>query len=224
MLYRFPVKRNQFLDDFLESDAMSEYSDVVLIEGDAPLDYLHLSAFVARPLPEGEPLIVAGMRDTKAQREREIAQGEFLAEHPELLLELLSPDLRISVKSSIEQNPDILHRVGEDLRRAVGEQRSRPASKPTRCWTLAESHRGIEAAGLVIINIHDESERARAETMLNDVTRVRADKEIFDDVLGWRGDRIPVTAVVANLADPKDAGHKKAIARMKRAIAKGREG
>lgn len=49
-------------------------------------------------------------------------------------------------------------------------------------------------------------------------------KEGFNDVLGWHHHRLPVTAVVANLADPKDAGLKKAITRLKRAIAKAKEG
>jgi sugar phosphate isomerase/epimerase len=50
------------------------------------------------------------------------------------------------------------------------------------------------------------------------VVRLRKDKELVADILGTRGNRIPVTAVVADLADPNDPGWKKAIARTRRAI------
>jgi hypothetical protein len=34
----------------------------------------------------------------------------------------------------------------------------------------------------------------------------RLDRAVFADVLGWRGSRVPITAVVTDLADPQDAG------------------
>ena len=224
MLYRFPRRKSAFFDEFFETPSMSEFYDVVLIEGDSPLGFLHLSAFVARPLPEGSSLLIAGMKDTKAQRERELLEGEYLADHPELLLELLPSGLASALRPAIEKNPDLLRSVGEDMRRLVEEQRSRPVPEPTGQWKLAESYGGIKDAGLVVVNIHDESERERAEAMVRDVARLRADKKVFDDVLGQHYHRTPVTAVVANLADPKDPGRKKVIARVKRVIAKGKEG
>jgi hypothetical protein len=36
-------------------------------------------------------------------------------------------------------------------------------------------------------------------------------------VVGLRGNKLPVTAVIADLSNPKDAGLKKAVARVKRA-------
>jgi len=47
---------------------------------------------------------------------------------------------------------------------------------------------------------------------------VRKEPALFDDILGRRGTKIPITAVVANLRDPKDAGLKKALARVGRAV------
>jgi hypothetical protein len=41
---------------------------------------------------------------------------------------------------------------------------------------------------------------------------------VFDDVLGWRGSRVPVTAVVADLAHARDAGTRKALARVSRSV------
>lgn len=223
-LYRFPPQQGDFIDEFFESDIMTEYSDIVLIEGDSPLSFLHLNVFVARPLPQGVSLIGEGMRDNMAEHEREIEEVELLAENPEHVIELMPVELRGALRASIKKDPDILRSIGDDFRRLVAEKRSRPAPAPTKQRMLAESHRGIEDAGLVVVNIHDESERERAEALVSDVARMRSDKEIFDELLDWRYHRTPVTAVVADLSDPKDAGRKKAITRIKRAIAKGKEG
>jgi hypothetical protein len=203
---------------------MSEFYDVVLLEGDSPLGFLHLSAFVARPLPEGSSLLFTGMKDTKAQRERELMEGEYLADHPDLLLEFLPSGIVSALRPAVKKNPDLLRGIGENMRRLVEEQRSRPVPKSSPQWELAKSYDGIKDAGLVVVNIHDESERARAEEMVRDVARLRADKKVFDDVLGPHYHRTPVTAVVTNLADPKDPGRKKVIARVKRAITRGKEG
>jgi hypothetical protein len=51
-----------------------------------------------------------------------------------------------------------------------------------------------------------------------DLARLRKDDALFKDILGWGGHRTPITAVVANIADGRDAGRKKAVARVRRAI------
>jgi len=51
-----------------------------------------------------------------------------------------------------------------------------------------------------------------------DLARLREDDALFNDILGWRGCRTPITAVVANIEDPRDAGRKKATARLRRSI------
>lgn len=53
---------------------------------------------------------------------------------------------------------------------------------------------------------------------MSDLVKLRQDKELFSDVLGYRGNRIPITAVAANLADPADPGLKKAIANVPRVV------
>jgi hypothetical protein len=70
----------------------------------------------------------------------------------------------------------------------------------------------------VVVNFrHGDNHRA-ADALVADVVRLRKDKELAADILGFRGNRIPVTALVADLADPNDPGRKKAIARTRRAI------
>jgi hypothetical protein len=81
---------------------------------------------------------------------------------------------------------------------------------------------GIERAGLVVVNIRDQSERVSAEQLMADVHRLRQDDALFNDTIGWHGHRLPITAVVANLADPRDAGRKKALGRVRRTMRQGR--
>jgi hypothetical protein len=87
---------------------------------------------------------------------------------------------------------------------------------------VSERFQGIERAGLVVVNIRDQSERASAEQLVADVHRLRKDEALSNDTIGWRGHRRPITAVVANLADPGDAGRKKAVGRVRRTIRQGR--
>ena len=90
--------------------------------------------------------------------------------------------------------------------------RTSPPPKPADRWAVSERFRGIERAGLVVVNIRDEADRAEAQQVVDDVHRLRRDDVLFKDILGWRGHRLPVTALVANLADPRDAGRRKAVA------------
>lgn len=224
MLYRYPGGAAYDNIDFYERVAITDYSDIIFIEGDSPIDYSHLSVYVTRPLPEDATLLYAGKHDTHAERSRELEKMEQLAEHPELLLELLPSGVGLMLESIGDKSAAILEDISEVLRLKTEELRALPAPEPTDRWKLAESHHGIRDAGMVVVNIHDESERELAAAMVADVARLRSDKKVFDDVLGWQYHRTPITAVVANLADKRDAGRKKAIARIKRAIKMGREG
>jgi hypothetical protein len=81
---------------------------------------------------------------------------------------------------------------------------------------IAERYAGIQHAQLVVVNIRSESEQEGGEQIVADVVRLRKDEELYDDILGFRGSKIPITAVVANLTDPDDPGRKKALARAAR--------
>jgi hypothetical protein len=54
--------------------------------------------------------------------------------------------------------------------------------------------------------------------LLAEVARLRKDQAVFDDVMGRRGNKVPITAVVADLAEPEDLGTKKALARVRRVV------
>jgi hypothetical protein len=71
---------------------------------------------------------------------------------------------------------------------------------------------------MVVVNVRDPAERAAAEQLLVDLARLRKDDALFNDIVGFRSNRLPITAVVSNLADPRDVGRKKAAARVRRTI------
>ncbi len=116
-------------------------------------------------------------------------------------------------------NPRLFEEARASLLAGIARARKAPPPGPTEHWALAEGYEGLERAQLVVVNIHAEAERPRAEDLVADVGRLRKEPALFEDILGTR---IPVTAVVANLADPEDRGQKKAVARARRALPAGR--
>jgi hypothetical protein len=87
-------------------------------------------------------------------------------------------------------------------------------------WELAPTHQGLERAGLVVVHVRAHDDRDAAERMLDEIARIRSDEAVRTAVLGRFVHRTKVTAVVADLSDPKDPGTKKALTRIKRALAK----
>src|SRR2546428_12683367 len=100
----------------------------------------------------------------------------------------------------------------------IAHVRSGPPPRPVEHWAVSVRFQGIQRAGLVVVIVRDPAERPPAEQLLVDLARLRNDDALFNDILGTRGHRTPITAVVANISDPRDAGQKKAIARVRRTI------
>lgn len=71
------------------------------------------------------------------------------------------------------------------------------------------------------MNVRSDADRHAADALIEDVARLRKDDAVFRDVMGPRGHKRPVTAIVANLSIPTDAGLKKAVARVKRGTRRG---
>jgi hypothetical protein len=90
---------------------------------------------------------------------------------------------------------------------------------PVEQWGVRDGYEGIERAQVVVVNVRTGEDREGAERLLADLGRLRADKKLFREVVPWHGSRLSITAVVADLSDPKDAGLKKALARIKRTMA-----
>lgn len=206
-------------DAFFTSDLMGDYSEAVVLEGDNPLGFVDLSIFVAPPLAGGRGLFVRRRRDrAKEQRAKARAWARLLREPDgaaRLLGQMVGGDVVALVAGA---NPVHLEETRATLLAGLAQIRKAPGPEPTEHWAVAPRYAGIERAQLLVVNVRADRERVRAERLVADLLRLRKDDELFADILGFRGNRVPITAVVANLADPKDPGRRKALARARRAM------
>jgi len=205
-------------DAFFLTHLMEDYSKAVLLEGDNPLGFVDLAVFVAPPLSTGASLLVRRKRD-RAKEERAKADAmERLLREPDGVAQLLGQMVGEPLAELARKSPKLAEDTRARFLEAVAQARSAPPPKPTEHWAIADGYRGIERAQLVVINARDDGERGRGARLVAEVHRIRKDAAVFDDILGYRGNKVPVTAVVANVADRNDAGTKKALARVRRAI------
>ena len=214
-LYRFP---GPDWEAFYTSRVLEEYSEAVFIEGDRPVDEVDLSAFVAPPLPAGRSLLRRVVRDHREERRSSIEQLERALEEPEAMLQLLGAGLSEPLLAMAITNPKVEADIRRTLKQKLSAMRHAPPPTPTERWSLEDGYAGLEHAQLVVVNLRGEAERQAAAALVEDVGRLRKDEAVFHDVLGFRGSKVPVTAVVADLSNPKDPGLKKAIARVRRTV------
>jgi hypothetical protein len=215
--FTFPSTRDS-ADDFFTSRLLTDVSDVVVIEGDSPLRDADLRVFVAPPPAAGQTLVVREHRDRAGQQRARAAGMERLLGEPDGAARLLEQLMGGPMVAFARERPELLEQARVGLLAGIGKIRTAPPPAPTEHWAVAEGYTGIEYAQLVVVNACEDSERRRAHSLLEDVRRLRADQAVFDDVLGWRGSRVPITAVVADLADVRDAETRRAVARVKRSV------
>jgi hypothetical protein len=215
--FTFPSARDS-VEDFYTSRLLTDVSDVVVIEGDSPLRHADRRVFVAPPPAAGQTLLVRERRDRAAQQRARAAAMERLLGEPDGAASLLEQLVGGPVVAFVRERPDLLGQARVGLLAEIGKIRTAPPLAPTEHWAVAVGYAGIEYAQLVVVNACEDAERRRAHGLLEDVRRLRADQAVFDDVLGWRGSRVPITAVVADLADARHAGTRKAVARVKRSV------
>lgn len=216
-VYTFPGQQSD-TDDFFMTNLMMSYTQAVVLEGESPLAYVDLRVFVAPAPARTEQLFV---RRTRRQYPDEAAGGAALhrlLSEPGDPVEALARICGEPLAELARNSPALV----EKMRAILDEVSAEPAIASPRGsekhWSVADAYAGIEHAQLVVVNSRHGGNRRAAEALVADVVRLRKDKELVADILGTRGNRIPVTAVVADLADPNDPGWKKAIARTRRAI------
>jgi hypothetical protein len=215
--YRFPVTHAD-PDAFFMMDFMLDYSTAVIIEGDCPLDHVDLTAFVASPPPAGSSLLVRVQRDRAAERAASLDAWERALANPEALVRLMTRGLGEPLLDAALADPAILAQTRANMKTELQKLRAAPPPAPTEHWSLAPGYEGLERAQLVVANARDDDQQQRCDALIQEVARLRKDAEVFKDVLGLRGSKLPVTAIVARLAEPKDPGLKKAVARVRRTI------
>ncbi len=190
-------------DGFFCSKVMSDYSKAVLIEGDCPVEYVDLEVFVAPPLPAGSSLLRRTNRRTPA-----VAASAL----EEILLAVGGRSASAAFGGSRAR--EAMGGAAAIYGESFGAKGAAHAG-----WELAPTHQGLERAGLVVVNVRARDDRDAAEPMLEEIARIRSDDAVRAAVLGRFAHRTKVTAVVADLSDPKDSGTKKALTRIKRALA-----
>ncbi len=215
-LFTFP-EAAATTDDFFMTDLMVEYSRAVVLEGDSPLSCVDLSVFVA-PTPHGRERLFVRRSTPRPSRRKQAAHLERLLETPDGVAELMGRLVGEPLAAMLRFQPELVEAARTELLEKLGHARQSPALPPTKRWAVSERYVGIERAQLAIVNVRDEDERRRADELVSNLVKLRQDEELFSDILGYRGNRIPITAVAANLADPADPGAKKAIAKVRRVV------
>jgi molybdopterin-guanine dinucleotide biosynthesis protein len=214
-LYRF---REPSVEAFFMTVFMQDYSQAVFIEGDRPLHHDDLTVFVARVPAKGRSLLRRVVQSRAVSRRAEMQQMKQLYEALEdpAFARLGGPGRSESFEDTTPREPDILQDFRRLMEVTLEDARRSASPAPTQRRVLAADYEGIEQARLVIVNVRDDKERPAAQALLDELDRLRKDEILFREVFGWRASRLPITAVVANLSDPMDAGLKKAVARVKR--------
>lgn len=205
-------------ETFYMTDLMSDHSDAAVLEGDNPVAFADLSVFVACVLPAGKKLFVRRKRDRAGEERAKADSMEAMLRKPDGVAEFMSQMFGGPIVEAVRQNPQLIEEARATLLAGISSARKGPAPKPTEHWAIADGYSGIEQAQLVVVNIRNEAEREGGERLIADVVRLRKDVALFNDILGFRGNKIPVTAVVANLTNPGDPGRKKALARVARTV------
>jgi len=218
VLYAFPAG-DAGSEAFFETDFMSGYASAVVLEGDNPAGYVDLSVFVASAPARGEALFMRRTRDRAAEKRASAAAMKRVLLEPGGVARLLDAALGGTIAELTRQRPELLERAQATMLEGLAKAERSPPPEPTEHWALADRFAGIEHAQLVVFNIRRASEREAAQRLIAELDRLRKDEDLFNDILGLRASRIPITAVVANLVDADDRGRKKALARVKRALA-----
>lgn len=203
-------------DAFFQTDLMQDFCHAVVIEGDCPVAFADVTAFVA-PATGGR-LLVRRKSDQPARQREAMDALEAVLSQPGGLEAILGRLIGPGLGEFALQQPELVEQERRKALAQLAELRARPTPKQRMRWVVADTYRGIERAQLVVVNIRDHTENDKGKVLLAEVARLRKDDQVFNDVIGPRGSRVPITAVVANLTQPTDPGTKKALARIRRVI------
>ncbi len=211
-------------DDFFMTELMMDYSHAVIVEGDNPLEYVDLDVFVVEAPVPGPRLLVRRSRSVAAEVRRKTYVWENLLRQPDGVTKWMDEVVGLPIGELLAGKEGLVEETRAKMLEAIAATRRGPGPKPVAQWAIADRYRGIENAGLVVVNIRGDAERKAAERLLAEVMRLRRDEAVFKDVFSWRGSRSPITAVTAQLSERRDAGTRQALARIRRTIRTGAGG
>jgi hypothetical protein len=206
------------LDDFFETDLMQDYSEAVVVEGDAPPRFGEVIVYVAPPLPHEASLFVRVQRDRAAEGRARVAALKELLEQPDGMQRFVAEVIGAELGHAARTRPALLNDARAMLTAAIERAEGAPPPPPTEHWAIRPGYDGIEHAGVVVVNVRCDDDLGGAARVLDDLGRLRRDRALFDDVVGWRGSRVAITAVMADLSNPADPGTRKVLARLRRTV------
>jgi hypothetical protein len=216
-IFTCPV-RDLDTEDLYSTRLMEDYAKAVVLEdehGSLPADVI---VYVAPALAPGDSLLVRRQHDREAAQRAQMAEMERTLGEPDGIEKILCQMVGEAAMRFLAADPNRVEQMRDDIRDVLARAHDARPLGPVLRWAVAASYEGIEQAEVVVVNIRGEQERPHAERLIADVARIRKDPEVFDEILGWRGSKLPITAVVANLVDARDTGTRKALARIRRTI------
>lgn len=216
-VFSFPPNEAS-LDDFFETDLMQDYSEAVVIEGDAPPRFGEIVVYVAPPLPREASLLVRVQRDRAAEERAKVAALRGLLRRPDGMKQFVAEVLGPEFVSVASRRPSLLENARATLTDLLNQADRVPPPAPTEHWAIRPGYNDIEHAGVVVVNVRRDDDLGGAARLLDDLGRLRRDRALFDEVFGWRGSRVPITAVMADLSNPSDPGTRKLQARLRRTV------
>lgn len=216
-LFRYPGQQAPW-DVLFSTELMAEHARAVFLEGDEPLEPVDLGIYVAPPVPDGGRLLVREMTDPAQERAAAIEGLEYALASRDELVPRLSALIGLPFSFLVSRHDDaVTDELEQKATAELARLRQAPLPAAEAYWALTQGYEGIERAQLVVINVR-AGEHEQAASMLHDLRRLRADKDVFADIFDWRGKRTPITAVIADLANPRDPGLGKARARVNRTL------
>lgn len=201
---------------------MEDFSEWVLIEGDRAVEAFDFEVFVVAPPLQGESLLRRSSKGAERKPADPTDVERFLSSlgGTSSLGPIAAGRIGFPTREAPESQRDLERALREELMKLVRANPSAQSGRASRQkeWTLHKRYRGIERAGLVVVNCETDDDQARADAFLEEVARLRKDRAVFHDIARLGVRRVPITAVRADLGNLKDAGMKKAIARVTRAV------
>ena len=223
----FATARMRFPEDdtdaFWNSEFREGYYDTAIFEGSMPpgLDP-DLRIFVCRP-PD-HPLYTQVHDDGVAAHKTRLALYERAQEEPELLADVLRESLagEFGLIGGLGVNLEkILMAMIPDLRghaRQLAEEEAERGPQAQTSWRFTDGYGDLALAQVIVFNVQRPEDRERAEARVAEVQRIRKDDELFDDLIGWRGDRRPVTVRTVDLKEESGSQMTGLLRRIQRAF------
>jgi hypothetical protein len=215
--YRFGTGRDAHTA-FFEREFMQDWSTAVVVEGDCPVEAVELPVFVLPVLPPGETLIRRVLLDRAAAHEARLVEYEKAFRDRRSLSAFLRKMLWMPGLERASLSEEAFADLSARVQPQIEKLRAEGPPPPEERLAFAPGFEGLAAARLVVVNVRAEDEAARAEALRAEVAGLRGDRERWKELAGRSASRVPVTAVVARLSDPGDAGTRKAVARVRKAV------